>query len=59
MERYRRGHNGADSKSVCVKAHKGSNPFLSAKSPLWKRFWGGFHIIRIDGGRTWIKRKYI
>ena len=31
MERYRRGHNGADSKSVCVKAHMGSNPILSAK----------------------------
>ena len=29
-ERYRRGHNGADSKSVCVKAHMGSNPILSA-----------------------------
>ena len=29
-ERYRSGHNGADSKSVCAKAHKGSNPFLSA-----------------------------
>ena len=31
-ERYRRGHNGADSKSVCVKAHMGSNPILSAKT---------------------------
>ena len=31
-ERYRRGHNGADSKSVCARAHKGSNPFLSAIS---------------------------
>lgn len=30
MQTYRSGHNGADSKSVCAKAHKGSNPFLSA-----------------------------
>ena len=30
MERYRSGHNGADSKSVCAKAHMGSNPILSA-----------------------------
>ena len=29
MERYRSGHNGADSKSVCAKAHEGSNPSLS------------------------------
>ncbi len=29
-ERYRSGHNGADSKSVCAKAHGGSNPPLSA-----------------------------
>ena len=31
MERYRSGHNGADSKSVCEKSHAGSNPALSAK----------------------------
>ena len=30
VERYRSGHNGADSKSVCAKAHEGSNPSLSA-----------------------------
>ena len=29
-ERYRSGHNGADSKSVCAQAHEGSNPSLSA-----------------------------
>ena len=29
-ERYRSGHNGADSKSVCRKRHMGSNPILSA-----------------------------
>ena len=34
MERYRSGHNGADSKSVCAKAHGGSNPPLSAKKRL-------------------------
>ena len=31
-ERYRSGHNGADSKSVCAQAHEGSNPSLSAKA---------------------------
>ena len=31
MQRYRSGHNGADSKSVCAKAHEGSNPSLCAK----------------------------
>ena len=31
MQRYRSGHNGADSKSVCAQAHEGSNPSLSAK----------------------------
>ena len=30
MERYRSGHNGADSKSVCEQSHMGSNPILSA-----------------------------
>ena len=30
-ERYRSGHNGADSKSVCEQSHRGSNPLLSAK----------------------------
>jgi hypothetical protein len=30
-ERYRSGHNGADSKSVCGQPHAGSNPALSAK----------------------------
>ena len=31
-ERYRSGHNGADSKSVCAQAHEGSNPSLSANA---------------------------
>jgi hypothetical protein len=30
-ERYRSGHNGADSKSVWEQSHMGSNPILSAK----------------------------
>ena len=33
-ERYRSGHNGADSKSVCANAHEGSNPSLSASKNL-------------------------
>ena len=32
MQRYRSGHNGADSKSVCANAHEGSNPSLCAKA---------------------------
>ena len=32
MQRYRSGHNGADSKSVCANAHEGSNPSLCAKT---------------------------
>lgn len=30
VERYRSGHNGADSKSVWEQSHMGSNPILSA-----------------------------
>ena len=33
MQRYRSGHNGADSKSVCGQPHVGSNPTRSAKNP--------------------------
>ena len=33
-ERYRSGHNGADSKSVCEQSHMGSNPILSANGTL-------------------------
>ena len=36
-ERYRSGHNGADSKSVWAKAREGSNPSLSAKRPQFSR----------------------
>ena len=31
METYRRGHTGADSKSVCGQPHVGSNPTVSAR----------------------------
>jgi hypothetical protein len=31
MQRYRSGHNGADSKSVCEQSHEGSNPSRCAK----------------------------
>ena len=34
MERYRSGHNGADSKSVWEQSHMGSNPILSAIKDL-------------------------
>ena len=54
-ERYRSGHNGADSKSVCAKAHKGSNPFLSAKTRLSrsksrKGFLAAFAFEHMEGG---------
>ena len=29
VETYRSGHNGADSKSVCLSGHAGSNPAVS------------------------------
>ena len=44
-EGYRSGHNGADSKSVWVKAHVGSNPTPSAKTQSYQGFqpiWLGF-----------------
>ena len=31
MQRYRSGHNGADSKSVWEQSHEGSNPSRCAK----------------------------
>ena len=35
MQRYRSGHNGADSKSVCRQRHVGSNPTRCAiQTPL-------------------------
>ena len=37
-EGYRSGHNGADSKSVWVKAHVGSNPTPSARTQSYQGF---------------------
>ena len=48
MERYRSGHNGADSKSVCAKAHAGSNPALSAKIRLKSPHFEDFFSILSD-----------
>ena len=51
MERYRSGHNGADSKSVCAKAHEGSNPSLSAKKREASSFEGAFLLFRENVNR--------
>ena len=37
MQRYRSGHNGADSKSVCRQLHEGSNPSRCATPPWTSR----------------------
>ena len=52
MERYRSGHNGADSKSVCAKAHEGSNPSLSAKK---KNHPIGWFFLFLNGGERGIR----
>ena len=54
MERYRSGHNGADSKSVCANAHEGSNPSLSANKREASSFEGAFLFFceNIKGIRT-------
>ena len=44
MKRYRSGHNGADSKSVCEQSHAGSNPALSANKPLKTLRFQGFSL---------------
>ncbi len=38
VEAYRSGHNEAVLKTVWVQAHRGSNPFASAKLLLWLRW---------------------
>ena len=38
MERYRSGHNEAVLKTVWGQPHKGSNPFLSAITPIFRDF---------------------
>ena len=37
MQRYRSGHNGADSKSVWEQSHEGSNPSRCAKKEKYRR----------------------
>ena len=44
MQRYRSGHNGADSKSVCAQAHEGSNPSLCAKNTRNRKIAGVFFL---------------
>ena len=45
-ERYRRGHNGADSKSVCGdEPHVGSNPTRSARKALKALCFQGFFCV--------------
>ena len=43
-EQYRRGHNGAVSKTVRVQAHVGSNPTLSAINPVISRCFGLYWV---------------
>ena len=52
MERYRSGHNGADSKSVCAKAHEGSNPSLCAKQRIHPFGWIFCLVKSFKGIRT-------
>ena len=52
MERYRSGHNGADSKSVCAQAHEGSNPSLSAKK---KNHPIGWFFLFLNGGERGVR----
>ncbi len=49
-QRYRSGHNGADSKSVCGKPHEGSNPSLCAKTKDRHRL--SFCFAPKDGEKT-------
>ena len=59
MERYRSGHNGADSKSVWEQSHEGSNPSLSARKevPFVYRTKGTFSMISVSCGRLHQHRK--
>ncbi len=51
LQRYRSGHNGADSKSVCGQPHVGSNPTRCAIKPLETLRFQGFcfcyHLYKI------------
>ena len=55
MERYRSGHNGADSKSVCANAHEGSNPSLSAKK---KNHPIGWFFLFLNGGERGVRTQW-
>ena len=44
MQRYRSGHNGADSKSVCGQPHVGSNPTRCAIKNNPSPFGGGYFL---------------
>ena len=55
MERYRSGHNGADSKSVCAQAHEGSNPSLSAKK---KNHPIGWFFLFLNGGERGVRTQW-
>ena len=51
-QRYRSGHNGADSKSVCEQSHEGSNPSLCAiqRTPIksdFSRFYRVFYYLLV------------
>ena len=54
MERYRSGHNGADSKSVCANAHEGSNPSLSAIQPQFPKKSCGFTFNSITKTKEYV-----
>ena len=54
-QRYRSGHNGADSKSVCANAHEGSNPSLCANKKEHPQ--GVLFFIGIDGQDRTLHRK--
>ena len=52
METYRSGHNGADSKSVCLNGHVGSNPTVSAMQRPENTAFSGFYCGGEGGIRT-------
>ena len=57
MQRYRSGHNGADSKSVCRKLHVGSNPTRCAKVGHFPRKQGVpmWHALLVFTGQNFLK----
>lgn len=60
MEQYRSGHNGADSKSVCVQAHVGSNPTPSALYKVRKYYVFGLFFVSeniVGLKRFWLEHR--